>query len=253
MMHGDDSSDFTEDDEPQMAPPVKQIRFSDLPADNEGPEDKGSSEGLTDLERSMTPTSSSSTMRKPRDNKRWSTNTIQERQPTLVRPPSSRSLKSLGGRPRSSSLKQRKTKNHHMRSLSVTIGDGAPFHQNVNDLSGSEMALPTFHTDSIIDPDLAPFMSDEGSSEDEQPSIAAALSASVVEQPSGLPHGLMGVLKRTRSSGPGKALNDTSRARGDSDNISIMSSRIGKKRRQLGARTISMGSLPHLRFVQLLR
>ena len=52
----------------------------------------------------------------------------------------------------------------------VRYEDRAPFHQyNVEGRSRS--ALPAFHHDNIIDPDLAPFMSDEGSSEEEQASI----------------------------------------------------------------------------------
>ena len=36
--------------------------------------------------------------------------------------------------------------------------------------------LPAFHDDNIIDPDLAPYMSDEGSSDDEQMSILATMN-----------------------------------------------------------------------------
>ena len=53
----------------------------------------------------------------------------------------------------------------------------APFHRGVTDDLGKKSRLPAFHDDNIIDPDLAPYMSDEGSSGDEEMSIFATMNS----------------------------------------------------------------------------
>lgn len=99
-------------------------------------------------------------------------------QHTLTRPSSSRSLRSLSGRPRSSSHKRHPSRHQHMRSLkSSSLDERAPFQLQETGGGNKNSTLPAFHHDSIIDPDLAPFMSDDGSSEEEQASIFATLSA----------------------------------------------------------------------------
>jgi len=98
-------------------------------------------------------------------------------QHALVRPSSSRSLRSLSGRPRSSSHTRHNSRHghQHMKSLKSSE-DRAPFQRQDNELSpNNSVGLPALHHDNIIDPDLAPFMSDEESTEDENPSIFAAL------------------------------------------------------------------------------
>ncbi|KAJ2903085.1 hypothetical protein MKZ38_010423 [Zalerion maritima] len=96
----------------------------------------------------------------------------------LSRPSSSRSLKSLAaGRPQSSAGHKR----HHSKNLLTRfkVGpeerDRAPFRKSLQEDPGAKKArFPAFHDDNVIDPDLAPFMSDE-SSGDEQISISAAM------------------------------------------------------------------------------
>lgn len=96
--------------------------------------------------------------------------------PQLSRPSSARSLKSLSGRPPSSSHRRHQSKHNFLGRFRSAAEDRAPFHRHAGDELEKRSRLPTFHDDNIIDPDLAPYMSDDGSSGDEQMSIFAALS-----------------------------------------------------------------------------
>ncbi|KAK6603535.1 1-phosphatidylinositol-3-phosphate 5-kinase [Botrytis cinerea] len=98
--------------------------------------------------------------------------------PQLSRPSSSRSLKALSAavRPPSSSHRRHQSKHNFLGRFKAPAGDRAPFHRGLTDDIGKGTRLPAFHDDNIIDPDLAPYMSDEGSSADEQMSIFATLN-----------------------------------------------------------------------------
>lgn len=106
--------------------------------------------------------------------------------PQLARPGSARSLKttSMGGRPASSGHKRHSSKHGFLGRFKPTIEERAPFQRGIGDDGGKRSHLPAFHDDSIIDPDMAPYMSDEESSADEQPSIFATMSNSGVLSPS---------------------------------------------------------------------
>ncbi|KAK3336752.1 hypothetical protein B0T19DRAFT_50207 [Cercophora scortea] len=96
--------------------------------------------------------------------------------PQLSRPNSSRSLKSLAsGRPQSSSHRRHHSKHNFLTRFKTTTEDRAPFRKTVNDELGRKSKLNAFHDDSIIDPELAAYMSDE-SSGDEQMSIFATMN-----------------------------------------------------------------------------
>ena len=99
--------------------------------------------------------------------------------PQLSRPSSSRSLKaqSTAGRPPSSGHKRHQSKHNFLGRFKSTPEERAPFHRGVGDDSGRKSRLPAFHDDNIIDPDLAPYMSDEGSSADEEMSIFATMNS----------------------------------------------------------------------------
>lgn len=98
--------------------------------------------------------------------------------PQLSRPSSSRSLKSAttSGRPPSSNHKRHQSKHNFLGRFMPTAEERAPFHRGTDDLT-KRSRLPAFHDDNIIDPDLAPYMSDEGSSGDEQMSIFATMNS----------------------------------------------------------------------------
>ncbi|CAK7236821.1 Mitochondrial distribution and morphology protein 12 [Sporothrix curviconia] len=127
--------------------------------------------------------------------------------PQLSRPGSSRSLKSLNAaRPPSSGHIRHHSKPNfhwaHAHSTHSTHGthgthvhkatmatppmppaeDRVPFRKDVADEMARKSKLPAFHDDNIIDPELAPYMSDE-SSGDEQMSIFATMASIANDMP----------------------------------------------------------------------
>ncbi|KAJ2988548.1 hypothetical protein NUW58_g3916 [Xylaria curta] len=102
--------------------------------------------------------------------------------PQLSRPSSSRSLRSMSsGRPQSSGHRRQLSKHNLWNRLKPSTDERAPFRKSASEEAAKSPSLPAFHDDNVIDPDLAQYMSDE-SSEDEQMSIMGAIAAS--EQPS---------------------------------------------------------------------
>ena len=240
---GDDSSEYSSDDEPLVTPATKQIRFSALPTESRtsligtNPSDDGrpSSQG------------SASRMRpRSRDSLRRSTAATEEDfYPVLSRPHSSRSLKSLGNRPRSTSQRFLRSRHQHMRSLGM-VYDNDSF-QSARSRPGTSAApatMPGLHHDSIIDPDLAPFMSDPDSSEDEQ---NTSLSRTIMSKP-GDQHvhpseGRLNPPKRQKSRPLSRAGFEASPITREPEMPHLTSNRSGHRRRLLGPRTLSTGSL----------
>ncbi|KHJ36022.1 putative 1-phosphatidylinositol-3-phosphate 5-kinase fab1 [Erysiphe necator] len=105
--------------------------------------------------------------------------------PQLSRPSSSRSLIGLstGGRPPSSGHKRHHSKHNMLSRFKNITDERPPFHRGIIDDLGNKSKLPAFHDDNIIDPDLAPYMSDEGSSADEQLSIFATINQANIMSP----------------------------------------------------------------------
>ncbi|KAI0895972.1 hypothetical protein F4806DRAFT_468767 [Annulohypoxylon nitens] len=98
--------------------------------------------------------------------------------PQLSRPSSSRSLKSSGSaRPQSSGHRRHHSKHNLWNRLKASPEQRAPFRKSAREEAGRKSGLHAFHDDNVIDPDLAPFMSDE-SSGDEQMSIAGVMAGS---------------------------------------------------------------------------
>lgn len=96
--------------------------------------------------------------------------------PQLSRPSSSRSLKSLAGsRPQSSGHRRHHSKHNFLTRFKTTAEERAPFRKPAGEELGKKSKLNAFHDDNIIDPELAAFMSDE-SSGDEQMSIFATMN-----------------------------------------------------------------------------
>lgn len=227
--HDDSSSDYTDDDQAS----IYDHQANDF-------DDDDMNQPQSDHTKIGTPTISIPMSRKSGSEKKRRSHVIEVGAQTLARPSSSRSLRSLSGRPRSSSHKRHHSKHQHMRH--VKHDDRAPFHQFLHDDPRSQPNLPAFHHDNIIDPELAAFMSDDGSSEDEIPSIFAALNAEASASTglegdkSGL-GGLLASLKKGKSrvgdkGGPAK----------DSDNISIASRHNARPARR---RNLSVSSITH--------
>ncbi|KAI0437647.1 hypothetical protein F4803DRAFT_141075 [Xylaria telfairii] len=102
--------------------------------------------------------------------------------PQLSRPSSSRSLRSINsGRPQSSGHRRQLSKHNLWNRLKPSADERAPFRKSASEEAAKRPGLPAFHDDNVIDPDLAQYMSDE-SSEDEQMSIMGTIASS--EQPS---------------------------------------------------------------------
>ncbi|KAM0345524.1 hypothetical protein ACHAPU_006451 [Fusarium lateritium] len=97
--------------------------------------------------------------------------------PQLSRPGSSRSLKSLNARPHSSAGHKRHHSKHagFLNRFKPAPEERAPFRRGIDDESAKKPKFPAFHDDNIIDPELADYMSDE-STEDEQMSLFTTMT-----------------------------------------------------------------------------
>ena len=223
---GDDSSDYSDDDSHSVsASHGRSIRFTGLPPTPEHASTRGvlSDGKQSELARPLLD---------PR--RRIPPYIIDTNTPTLTRPSSSRSLKSLAGRPRSSSHRHRRSKHQHLKSLSLLPQHGAGLEDSVSKAQSDTTA----RSEDVIDPDLAPFMSDEGSSDEDQHTIASALHGST----SGSYSNSTGFTKRTRPRPvSSRSIFELAQHHRDSDNVSIRSSRPSTRRRQT-TRTLSMGS-----------
>lgn len=99
----------------------------------------------------------------------------------LSRPSSSRSLRSLAsGRPQSAGHRRHHSKHNLLGRLkgSPVQDDSAPFRKSANEELQRKSKLPAFHDDNIIDPELAPYMSEESSGDEQQMSIFATMNSS---------------------------------------------------------------------------
>ncbi|KAL7793224.1 hypothetical protein V8C37DRAFT_107262 [Trichoderma ceciliae] len=96
--------------------------------------------------------------------------------PQLSRPSSSRSLKSLSSvRPHSSAGHKRHHSKHGL--LGRIKPDQAPFRKGIQEENARRTKFPAFHDDNIIDPELADFMSDDSSGDEQVGSIFATLAS----------------------------------------------------------------------------
>ena len=165
----------------------------------------------------------------------------------LTRPSSSRSLKSaFGSRSHTPGHRRHNSRNQFPRVLKPAYEDNAPFHQEALERKPPNR-LATFHDDSIIDPDLAPYLSDDQSSGDEQVSIMAALnggelSASVEDRPGWDASAIS--TRRARFRLGDKGMSNVTFASRDADAQSLTGSRSSRPGKR---RTFSTSSTTHLR------
>ncbi|KAL8770248.1 MAG: hypothetical protein Q9194_005220 [Teloschistes cf. exilis] len=162
-----------------------------------------------------------------------------EAERTLMRPSSSRSLKSASLlRPFTPGHRRHNSRHLYPRGFKALPEDSAPFHRNAPE--EKHQRLPAFHDDNIIDPDLAPYLSDEGSSGDERIGIEAAMNAEGMsrsfDEKTTLA-ALLGSSKKGRSRAGDKSTSGVTFASRDPDTISLSSSRApnarGSRRRNL--------------------
>ena len=170
---------------------------------------------------------------------------------SLLRPSSSRSLKSALSS-RTPMLGHRRTNSRHLAQASSKKNNQeiAPFHHGSPEAKGIRDRLSAFHDDNIIDPDLAPYISDDSSGE-EQVSIAAALHGSSTSRVSeNDKSGLSGVLSASRKSKyrlGEKSISGFTHASRDADNVSLSSVRTGAPARMHRRRNLSVAGNLNLR------
>ncbi|KJK92811.1 hypothetical protein H633G_03187 [Metarhizium anisopliae BRIP 53284] len=144
------------------------------------------SEGLEDSRSLTTPMMAIPATRRVRDSANRASAVLEIGAPQLSRPGSSRSLKSLttSGRPQSSAgHKRHHSKHGFLGRFKPAPEQQAPFRKGIDEESSKKPKFPAFHDDNIIDPDLADYMS-EDSSGDEQMGIFATMAASDVQSTS---------------------------------------------------------------------
>lgn len=174
-----------------------------------------------------------------------------EAERTLVRPSSSRSLKSsFANKSFSSGHRRFNSRHQFQRSFRSVNEDNAPFHQSAASDKANPGRFPAFHDDNVIDPDLAPFLSDEGSSGDEQVGIMAALNGDPLSRShDNERHGFSGLLassRKARSRAGDKSVSGITFASREADTHSLNSSRTANISRSK-RRNLSVAGNPHLR------
>ncbi|KAL8940716.1 MAG: hypothetical protein Q9216_002666 [Gyalolechia sp. 2 TL-2023] len=171
-----------------------------------------------------------------------------EAERTLLRPSSSRSLKSTHlSRPFTPGHRRHNSRHLHQRGFKALPEDSAPFHRNVPE--EKRQRLPAFHDDNIIDPDLAPYLSDEASSGDEQIGIVAAMHGEGVSRSfddKTTLAGILGASKKHRSRAGDKSLSGVTFVSRDTDNQSVSSVRNTNARSSRRRNLSTVGNL-HLR------
>ena len=196
------------------------------------------------------PSISIPTRRVPDASKRRSAIIEIDAEPRLARPASARSLKpSLLMRPPTSGHKRYHSKQLWQRGPRMEIDEPAPFHIQSTDSPRVGHRLSAFHSDSVIDPDLAAYLSDEASSENEQLNLVDALSNDTISKSGDNDKGGLQSLSassRRRSRFAEKSISGITSASRDADNISLSSARLGRSR-SLKRRTQSIASNLHLR------
>jgi 1-phosphatidylinositol-3-phosphate 5-kinase len=162
---------------------------------------------------------------------------------SLPRPSSSRSLKashSIGH-----SHKRHHSRHQHIRNFKAYHEERAPFQRKIGD-SLSDAKKSNFHQDSIIDPDLAQYLSDDASSDDDQSDVFTvsehSLSKSAPEGEKVSLGGLLAAVRKGKSRLAEKSIGSMLAAVRDGDDASITSSRIANLSRPSRKRNLSVAS-----------
>ena len=163
---------------------------------------------------------------------------------SLPRPSSSRSLKashSIGH-----SHKRHHPRHQHIRNFKAYHEERAPFQRNVGDSLSRDPKQSNFHQDSIIDPDLAQYLSDDASSDDDQSDFFApsesGLSKSAPDGEKASLGGLLAAVRKGRSRLAEKSIGSMLGTARDADDASTASSRIANLPRPTRKRNLSVAS-----------
>jgi 1-phosphatidylinositol-3-phosphate 5-kinase len=161
----------------------------------------------------------------------------------LPRPSSSRSLKashSIGH-----GHKRHHSKHQHIRSYKAYHEDRAPFQRRTGEEGFKAYKSSAFHRDSIIDPDLAQYLSDDPSSDEEQSVVEGKLSRSGPDSDKSAIGGLLAAVRKGRSRLGDRSIAGFLSLGKDSDEASIMSSRNLEAFRGSRKRNLSVSSSIH--------
>lgn len=251
--HEDDSSEFSDSEQSQIAvnPRVSELGLGGTSRAS-GDDDDTSSVVSQPSEHVMkTPTMAIPATRRVGGghNRRSAVLEINPDRP-LTRPTSSRSLKSsLSGRTHSMGHKRHHSRQQYIRNFKPYHDDRAPFQRRQAEDMGLESRLPAFHRDNIIDPDLAQYLSDDASSDDEQPGLMSAapeggLSKSAGDNERSTFGGFLAAMKKGRSAFGDRNAASSGR---EGDEGSISSSRAVNLPRTSRRRNLSVASSFHQR------
>ena len=171
---------------------------------------------------------------------------------TIARPSSSRSLRaSVSGGVHASNYKRHHPRHQYLRNFNSSVDDKAPFQGNPTNGMHKETGRSAFHNDSIIDPDLAPYLSDENSSGDEQMSISTVLSGDALSRSQdndrGAIGGLLSAVRKSRLRFGEIGFSGVTFASRDVDEVSTTSSRATNPPRSARKRNLSFNSPIHQR------
>ncbi|KEF51052.1 1-phosphatidylinositol-3-phosphate 5-kinase [Exophiala aquamarina CBS 119918] len=166
----------------------------------------------------------------------------------LARPSSSRSLKashSIGH-----GHKRHHSRHQHIRNFKAYHEDRVPFQRRAAEDGPKAVKTSAFHRDSIIDPDLAQYLSDDPSSDDEQ-SISSIshdkLSRSGPESDRTAIGGLLAAVRKGRSRIGDRSIAGFLNLARDGDDASVTSSRNQDLLRLPRKRNLSVSSSIHQR------
>ncbi|KPI45419.1 1-phosphatidylinositol 3-phosphate 5-kinase fab1 [Cyphellophora attinorum] len=175
-----------------------------------------------------------------------STSRVIEMNPGLPRPSSSRSLKhsqSAGhGHKRNQSKQQ-------LRSIKAYHEERAPFQRRTLEDVSRDLSNSAFHRDSIIDPDLEQYLSDDASSAEDDHSATGTekLSRSTGEGEKSAIAGLLAAVRKGRSRIGDRSIAGLLNLTRDSDEVSIISTRQRDLQRSSRRRNLSVASSTHQR------
>ena len=238
----EDSSDFSGEESVASSPYPAHLRHLEIKARDD---DDNLSIASQPIDQAVikTPTMAIPATRRTGDknNRRSAVLEIDSDRKLLPRPSSSRSLRSqINGRPHSSGHKRLYSRNQHIRTFKTVPEGKAPFQSETAASPEKKRRLTAFHHDSIIDPDLVDFLSDEDSSGDEQVSIFQAMNGeSLPRDEKGGFGGLLSSVRKGRS-----RTGDKNVIGRDSDTASLTSSRAIALPRSSRRRNISTAVHP---------
>ena len=167
----------------------------------------------------------------------------------LTRPISSRSLKvshSIGH-----GHKRHHSRHQHIRSFKAYHEERAPFQRKMIDDLPRDSKQSNFHRDSVIDPDLAQYLSDDASSGDDQsdifPFTEDSFPKSAPENERATLGGLLAAVRKGGSRLGEKSIAGMLNIGRDGDDASISSSRVANSARPTRKRNLSVASSVHQR------